>query len=60
MRPNRIALILLLLGLTGILAGVAFKLNHLMGAEPIFNIGVVLSILGLLLWVVDVLRSTKK
>ncbi|MEC8368505.1 MAG: hypothetical protein VXZ56_02695 [Bacteroidota bacterium] len=44
----------MLLGLSGILVGFTFKLNHLMGAEPIFNTGVFAAVLGLLLSVRDI------
>ena len=48
---------LLLLGVAGILTGVAFKLNHLMGAETVFNIGVVILVAGLLSAVRDVWKN---
>ena len=32
--------------------GVAFKLNHLMGAERLFNAGILALVIGLLSWVV--------
>lgn len=49
---------LLLLGVAGILTGVAFKLNHLMGAETVFNIGAVILVVGLLSAVRDVWKNT--
>ena len=54
MRLSKFTLTLLLLGLSGILVGFTFKLNHLMGAEPIFNAGVFAAVLGLLLSVRDI------
>ena len=39
MHLSKLALTLLLLGLSGILVGWTFKLNHLMGAEQVFNAG---------------------
>ena len=48
---------LLLLGVAGILTGVAFKLNHLMGAETVFNIGAVMLVVGLLSAVRDVWKN---
>jgi uncharacterized membrane protein len=38
--------------------GVAFKLNHLMGAETVFNIGAVILVVGLLFAVRDVWKNT--
>ena len=49
MHLSKFALTLLLLGFSGILVGFTFKLNHLMGAEPIFNAGVFAAVWGLLL-----------
>lgn len=49
---------LLLLGVAGILTGVGFKLNHLMGAETVFNIGAVILVVGLLFAVRDVWKNT--
>ena len=48
---------LLLLGVAGILTGVAFKLNRLMGAETLFNIGAVTLVVGLLSAVRDVWKN---
>ena len=42
------------------LLGVTFKLNHLMGAEPVFNAGALGVVLGLLLWVCDLFRNRKE
>lgn len=55
MKPSRTALIFGLLGSALLLTGIAFKLNHLMGAETAFNAGVALVVLGLVTWVVQLL-----
>lgn len=55
MRPAPRTLAILLLGLAGILLGVTFKLNHLMGAHTLFNVGVVLTTLGVGLWVIQLI-----
>ena len=57
MRPTPRTLAILLLGLAGILLGVTFKLNHLMGAHTLFNVGVVLTTLGVGLWVIQLVRG---
>ena len=57
MRPSKSALTLMILGLVGLLLGTAFKLNHLMGAEPLFNAGVLALVVGLLLWLASVIRK---
>jgi hypothetical protein len=49
----------MILGIIGLLLGVTFKLNHLMGAEPLFNAGVLALVVGLLAWVVSLVRKTK-
>ncbi len=49
-RPTRIASALLIFGLATALLGTAFKLNHLMGAEGLFNVGIGLLVGGLLVW----------
>ena len=59
MRPPKPALTLMILGIIGLLLGVTFKLNHLMGAEPLFNAGVLALVVGLLAWVVSLVRKTK-
>ena len=59
MHLSKFTLTLLLLGLSGILVGFTFKLNHLMGAEPIFNAGVFAAVLGLLLSVRDIWKRRK-
>ena len=57
MRISRPTSTLLLLGFAGILTGVVFKLNHLMGAETVFNIGAVVLVVGLLSAVRDVWKN---
>lgn len=57
MTPSKSSLTLLILGLASALTGVTFKLNHLMGAETLFNAGIVALVSGLLLWGLRVMRS---
>ena len=57
MRPSKPTLTLMILGLVGILLGTAFKLNHLMGAERLFNAGILALVIGLLAWVVALFRK---
>ena len=59
MRPSKPALTLMILGIIGLLLGTAFKLNHFIGAEPLFNAGVLALVVGLLAWVVSLVRKTK-
>ena len=54
MHLSKLTLTLLLLGLSGILVGWTFKLNHLMGAEQVFHAGVCASVAGMLLAIRDV------
>ena len=60
MKPSTTSDIILLGGLALALLGVTFKLNHLMGAEPVFNAGALGVVLGLLLWVRDLFRNRKE
>ena len=60
MRPTPRTLAILLLGLAGILLGVTFKLNHLLGAHTLFNAGVVVTIVGVVLWVIQLVRGETK
>ena len=60
MRPTPRTLAILLLGLAGVLLGVTFKLNHLMGAHTLFNVGVVVTVVGVVLWVVQLVRGEAK
>ena len=57
MKPTKLTMFFILLGLIGVLAGMGFKLNHLMGAEELFNAGLVVLIVGLGLWAIAVLRG---
>lgn len=59
MHLSKFTLTLLLFGISGILVGFTFKLNHLMGAEPIFNAGVFAAVLGLWLAVRDIWKRRK-
>ena len=45
-----------LIGLALIALGITFKLNHLQGAEPVFNAGAACLVLGLMGWAVAILR----
>lgn len=49
----------MIIGIVGLLLGAAFKLNHLMGAERLFNAGVLALVIGLLSWGVSLVRKTK-
>ena len=60
MQPTPRTLAILLLGLAGILLGVTFKLNHLMGAHTLLNAGVVVTVVGILLWVIQLVRGEAK
>ena len=59
MASLRIPRILSLVGSALVVTGITFKLNHLMGAEPVFNAGAVVLVLGLLLWAVALVRAKK-
>ena len=59
MATNRGPRILSLVGLALIVTGTAFKLNHLMGAETVFNVGAVVLVIGLLLWAIALLRAKR-
>ena len=54
MHLSKLTLTLLLLGLSGILVGWTFKLNHLMGAEQVFNAGTLVLVAGLFLAIRDI------
>ena len=60
MRPTPRTLAILLLGLAGVLLGVTFKLNHLMGAHTLFNVGVVVTVVGVVIWVIQLVRGEAK
>ena len=46
-----------LVGLATTMTGLTFKLNHLMGAPIIFNIGVAILVIGLLLWAFGLIQK---
>ena len=58
MKPSKSALSLMIIGIVGLLLGAAFKLNHLMGAEKLFNAGVLALVIGLLSWGVSLVRKS--
>lgn len=60
MKPTKLSLLFILLGLMGLLAGMGFKLNHLMGAEELFNAGLMVLVLGLGIWGVAVFRGMNR
>ena len=57
MNPNRNPKVITLLGLALTVSGITFKLNHLMGAEPLFNVGAALLVLGLSWWAVKLIKG---
>ena len=56
MATPRIPKFLTLIGLALVVAGIAFKLNHLMGAEQVFNAGAIVLVAGLVSWATAVVR----
>ena len=58
MRPTKTSAALIIFGLSGILVGIAFKMNRLMMTETIFNAGIGALVLGLLAWGVTIIRSS--
>jgi len=60
MFTDRLPKFLTLIGLALIVAGIAFKLNQLMGAEQVFNGGAVVLIVGLVSWAAAVVRDMKQ
>jgi uncharacterized membrane protein len=56
MNSDRLPKFLVLIGLALVALGITFKLNHLMGAEEVFNAGAVVLVIGLIGWAVAVLR----
>lgn len=60
MFTDRLPKFLTLIGLALIVAGIAFKLNQLMGAEQVFNTGAVVLIVGLVSWAAAVVRDKKQ
>ncbi|RPG85776.1 MAG: hypothetical protein CBD69_006470 [Crocinitomicaceae bacterium TMED209] len=57
MISDRLPKLLALIGLALVVVGITFKLNHLMGAETVFNAGAVVLVLGLLLWATALMRT---
>ena len=57
--PSRLASALMIFGLSGLLLGALLKLNHFMGAEPVFNGGATLLLIGLAIWGIQVLLKAK-
>jgi drug/metabolite transporter (DMT)-like permease len=60
MATPRIPKFLTLIGLALVVAGIAFKLNHLMGAEQVFNAGAIVLVAGLVSWATAVVRQKKQ
>ena len=60
MFTDRLPKFLTLIGLALVVAGIAFKLNQLMGAEQVFNAGAVVLIVGLVSWAAAVVRDKKQ
>tara|TARA_B100001939_G_scaffold270885_1_gene238593 strand:- start:252 stop:434 length:183 start_codon:yes stop_codon:yes gene_type:complete len=60
MATPRIPKFLTLIGLALVVAGIAFKLNHLMGAEQVFNVGAIVLVAGLVSWATAVVRQKKQ
>ena len=58
MRVSKISATLLLLGISGLVMGWTFKLNHLMGAEQIFNLGAMAAVVALLFFIGDIWKSS--
>ena len=57
MSPSKLSLSCILLGLAALITGAIFKLNHLMGAVSILNLGLLLIVLGLVAWVVGLFKK---
>lgn len=57
MNLKQIPQFLTLIGLSLVMVGILFKLNHFMGAEQAFNAGAVILILGLASWGFAMLRK---
>lgn len=57
MNVKQIPQFLTLIGLSLVMVGILFKLNHFMGAEQAFNAGAVILILGLVSWGFAMLRK---
>jgi Flp pilus assembly protein protease CpaA len=57
MSPQRIPKAITLVGLATTMTGLTFKLNHLMGAPIIFNIGIAILVIGLVLWAFGLIQK---
>lgn len=57
MNSQKIAKAITLVGLATTMTGLTFKLNHLMGAPIIFNIGVAILVIGLVLWAFGLIQK---
>ena len=57
MKLSKSSIIVILLGLIFIIVGFTFKLNHLMGAETIFNIGSALNVIGLAMMIYSIAKN---
>tara|TARA_B100000683_G_C12414354_1_gene525192 strand:+ start:338 stop:511 length:174 start_codon:yes stop_codon:yes gene_type:complete len=57
MTPNKTPKAISLIGLALTLTGLTFKLNHLMGAPEIFNIGIAILVIGLSWWAIRLIRG---
>jgi len=49
---------LCLIGIAFTVTGFTFKLNHYAGAHTLFNLGVAVLVLGLLIWAVKLLKGS--
>ena len=59
MNLQKIAKAITLVGLAATMTGLTFKLNHLMGAPMIFNIGATILVIGLVLWAFGLIQKKK-
>jgi Flp pilus assembly protein protease CpaA len=57
MTPHRIPKAITLFGLATTMTGLTFKLNHLMGAPIIFNIGIAILVIGLAWWALGLIQK---
>ena len=57
MNVKQIPQFLTLIGLSLVMMGILFKLNHYMGAEQAFNAGAILLVAGLASWGFAMLRK---
>lgn len=47
-----------IIGLATTLVGLTFKLNHLMYAHEIFNVGITILVVGLLWWGIKLIKNS--